>query len=342
MKTPGILVNVTLALCLLGLIPVVVVAQTPFVASTFPQDRAENLDCNFALVATLVFPSEATSLDPATLGLPHVVKLYPLYSPDSLISVLVEEDDFNNLRVISQQRLIPNTTYILTITSKLADSRGFAFNPVSFQFRTGNCEKKEDIEADIPVKPLELDPDAIQTLMSPPQLNTVEDSVQIRWQTEREFLTQYFLVQRADGDGEFNAIGKVRGAGESQVLQRYFWYDQRISPGTYRYRILAVDQLGGLSFSDTVLYYHEGVKWNKRLIPEGGPLQLTFYQATRSTLVALVYNTDREVVKRFAGFIEKGETNQTISLEGLEPGNYVVMLKTPTRQWVNGIRVLDR
>ena len=69
----------------------------PLYPSTFPQNRAENLDCNFALVATLTFPSEAKGLDPATLKLPDVVSFHPLYAPDSLVRVLVEEDDFGNL-----------------------------------------------------------------------------------------------------------------------------------------------------------------------------------------------------------------------------------------------------
>lgn len=316
-------------------------AQAPFVAATFPQDEAENLDCNFAMTATLNFPSEADRLDPITLN-QEAVKLFPADQPDSLLPVhLSYNASMSYLNVICSKRLRPQTTYAVRITDRLADSRGFAFRPVTYRFTTGQCgEKLAAKPAESVNQPVEIDPEATSTVITSPELNPVEDSVQIRWRTEREFLTQHFLVQRAQMDGEFQAIGKVRGAGESRSAQRYFWYDRDLKPGFYLYRILAVDQLGGLTFSDTVVYYHEGMEWGNRLVPVGGELKLNFFQAERSTMVAVIYNRQREVVKRSAGFVEAGEKQKTISLENLPPGEYAVMIQTPQRRWVSGIRII--
>ncbi len=315
--------------------------QAPYVAATFPEDQAENLACNFALTASLSFPSEAKALDPITLTT-ETVKLYPQASPDSLVPYLHDfNENFGYLKFTFLERLKPHTAYTFEVTNRLADNRGFYFRPFTLHFQTGACE-----EAPIPAvaeaaadsTPIDLIDTGTQIEI--PTLNLVGDSVQIRWRTRLEFLTNYFLVERADSTFDFQPIGKVRGAGESRVPQSYFWLDPGLSPGVYYYRILAVDQLDGVIFSDTAQAFVNGILLRNRLLAQGEPLELRFIQAQKSTMVTLIYTREREVVKRSAGFLEPGETIKQISLEELNPGDYIVIVQTPDGRMAQGIRIL--
>lgn len=314
-------------------------AQAPSVATTFPQDKAENLDCHFALTATLNFPSEANSLNKSTMNR-NTVRLYPEDQPDSPLSTILsynEEKKFLNLTCIDV--LKPYHTYVFEVTEALEDDRGYSFLPYNLTFSTGNCGTR--------VKPpspevVELDPDQIETVIETPTLKWVGDSLHLTWATEQEFITQYFLIERAFDRGEFAPVGKVMGAGESRGEQQYFWLDADLQPGPYQYRVLAVDQLGKVTTSDTVTTFQNGVALQARIVVEGSTVDLEFTQAQKTTMVAVFYDKKRKIAKRKAGFILPGNQTQSISVEGLLPGDYLLVVKTPDQELVEPIRVIKK
>jgi hypothetical protein len=315
-------------------------AQAPSVAATFPQDEAENLDCHFALSATLRFPSEAEQLDPVTLT-SQAVRLYPQGQPDSLQPTFLDyQAATQTLSLTCMQRLQPYRTYVFEVTDQLADSRGFAFLPYQLTFTTGGCRSQaRDVLAEL-TPSARLDPDQVRTVMSRPVAEWVGDSLHLSWTTEQEFISAYFLVERAADSSDFRPVGKVMGAGASQSEQQYSWADTDLAPGPYRYRVLAVDQLGKITTSDTVSLFQNGVALQGRVVRVGTAVQLAFVQAHKTTMVALFYNRERQVVKRSAGFVPAGTHTQSISVEGLPPGDYVLVVQTPDQRKVEPLRVV--
>ncbi|MEM9928635.1 MAG: ExeM/NucH family extracellular endonuclease [Bacteroidota bacterium] len=78
-------------------------------------------------------------------------------------------------------------------------------------------------------------------------------NVRLRWQTATEEATDRFEVQRQLASGNFQTIGQVAAAGNSQEEQHYGFTDLSPSTGQNIYRLRIVDQDGSTNFSDVVV-----------------------------------------------------------------------------------------
>ncbi|HET6512898.1 MAG TPA: FlgD immunoglobulin-like domain containing protein, partial [Candidatus Kapabacteria bacterium] len=75
---------------------------------------------------------------------------------------------------------------------------------------------------------------------------------ELNWSTDSERNTWRFVVRRSFENGEFEEIGEVPAAGESNTRKHYAFNDPKIDNGHYLYQIKTVDLDGSESFSNFV------------------------------------------------------------------------------------------
>lgn len=78
------------------------------------------------------------------------------------------------------------------------------------------------------------------------------DEVLLRWSTATETNNDHFTIERS-GDGvQWEAIGAVPGAGNSQQAMQYSFTDPEVQTDTRYYRLMQVDYDGAHNYSPTV------------------------------------------------------------------------------------------
>ncbi len=80
----------------------------------------------------------------------------------------------------------------------------------------------------------------------------VGDNAQLNWTTSMEENNKGFEIQRSSNNADWNVIGFVNGAGNSETQRNYQYLDPNLAAGTYYYRLRQVDLDGHSQFSKTV------------------------------------------------------------------------------------------
>lgn len=101
---------------------------------------------------------------------------------------------------------------------------------------------------------------AIQSYLAPLPVELKEFSgrinaqglAELHWQTASETNNAYFEVQRARDVYSFQAIGRVQGAGTTNIAQAYSFIDSAAMPGSWYYRLKQVDTDGSSSYSKSI------------------------------------------------------------------------------------------
>jgi hypothetical protein len=83
--------------------------------------------------------------------------------------------------------------------------------------------------------------------------NTNDNSVEIEWITSSEINNDYFTVERSNNGSEWEAINKIKGAGNSNTTLKYFDIDNQPLPGISYYRLKQTDFNGDYSYSEITM-----------------------------------------------------------------------------------------
>ncbi|GJM33956.1 MAG: hypothetical protein DHS20C18_29570 [Saprospiraceae bacterium] len=78
----------------------------------------------------------------------------------------------------------------------------------------------------------------------------MEKEVMIKWQTALEINNNYMVIERSKNGRAFAEIGRMQGAGFSNVLLDYEWKDRQPFSGQNYYRLRQVDFDGTTSYSE--------------------------------------------------------------------------------------------
>ncbi len=80
--------------------------------------------------------------------------------------------------------------------------------------------------------------------------------VSLLWHTATEHNNDKFIVERSSNGMDFQPIGDVNGAGQSDVIIEYSWFDKQPDSGINYYRLKQVDFDGGFEYSAIVEATH--------------------------------------------------------------------------------------
>ena len=72
----------------------------------------------------------------------------------------------------------------------------------------------------------------------------------LSWATASEINNDYFTIEKSTDGKNFETIGKIRGAGNSQQILKYMFTDSNLDDGINYYRLKQTDYNGEFSYSD--------------------------------------------------------------------------------------------
>ncbi len=77
----------------------------------------------------------------------------------------------------------------------------------------------------------------------------LNETAKLKWATASEINNDYFEIQKSIDGKNFNEIGRINGAGNSQQIIEYEFTDLDLEPGTNYYRLKQTDYNGEFSYS---------------------------------------------------------------------------------------------
>ena len=157
----------------------------------------------------------------------------------------------------------------------------------------------------------------------------VQNTAMLQWNVTDDASVAYFEVQRSTDGISFGNIGSVR-AGNAP-----YQFEDPLSPGTYFYRILLVDQQGNNVFSairsvrlttgQTQLQIHSNPV-------QGSQLQLQIDLPASATAGIRILSTQGRILLQQTAPLQTGANQITIPLPAMTAGIYFVQLETANWQ----------
>ena len=145
--------------------------------------------------------------------------------------------------------------------------------------------------------------------------------VNLSWQTATEQDNALFLLEHSTDGIQFTQIGSVPGAGNSQTILSYQFWDTKPTPGINYYRLKQVDYNGQYTYSPVITVQFDGPGgFHLFPVPVKDHLQLQLDAPDAFESQWAVYNTLGQLV--LSGILLEDQSSLDINVADLTPGMY--------------------
>jgi hypothetical protein len=155
--------------------------------------------------------------------------------------------------------------------------------------------------------------------------------VEVKWTTLTETNADYFIVERAVGDGDFESIGEVTALGNSSAASQYTYMDTSPQNGRNRYRIVEVDIAGSSSDSRIIelnFFVPDGMAWGQvGPNPASEGLDVSFYSPTAEVMTMSLMDISGKIVFSQQLSAISGGNALHMDLTTVRPGNYFLSIR---------------
>lgn len=196
---------------------------------------------------------------------------------------------------------------------------------------------------------IEMDAMAIPAAIVPVELTSFTADitgtrVNLNWITATESNNFGFEVQRSKSEGEFQAIGFVKGNGTSTEMNYYSYSDADLSEGVYNYRLKQIDLDGTFEYSNAV--FAEVVTPDVYSLEQNYPnpfnpsTKIYFSLAVDSKVNLKVFNVlGQEVTTLYNNDLSAGVHYITFNANNLNSGVYLYRLEAHGADGTNFVEV---
>ena len=144
----------------------------------------------------------------------------------------------------------------------------------------------------------------------------------LHWTTASESNNDFFLIQRSKNAMDFETIGKVEGAGNSNQLSDYFFTDEKPFPNETYYRLMQNDFDGNSSYSEVIdLKNNNNVYGDFKVYPN--PATKSIFLLTKDDFE----NAEVEIENVFGVLKIKQLYKNIIDISDLSNGVYFIKVK---------------
>lgn len=151
-------------------------------------------------------------------------------------------------------------------------------------------------------------------------------SVHLDWITGTEKNNEYFTVERSSDSNIFEAIGTVKGSGNSSVKNKYEFTDNNLRYGVTYYRIKQTDANGNYGYSSVIAVTPSLV--DLYLYPNPSTFGQLTIMVGKSEEPSTISICDLKGTAIFTGRVEASSDNTRVNLTSvILPGVYIVELQ---------------
>lgn len=155
-----------------------------------------------------------------------------------------------------------------------------------------------------------------------------KNTVIISWETRSEQNNQDFLVERSGNGLLYEDIGRVKGAGNTNLLQQYVFIDEKPISGHNYYRIKQVDVAGHFTYSNiSIIQFVQAVTGGLCIYPNPvlSRLQLKLHPAD-VTYIAVVMDVLGRAIIHCRGTPDYLSNAISMKLDQLKKGMYFLKI----------------
>jgi hypothetical protein len=150
--------------------------------------------------------------------------------------------------------------------------------------------------------------------------------VTLNWATATEINNKEFIIERSIDASDWNAIGGIAGAGNSNSRTNYSFTDYNSSDGMAYYRLRQVDVDGKLAYSNVVVIQASGTK-SVSISPNPFEDELTFKGNVQGNVEIKILDLSGRLL--YDANLETNDGTLTLRPE-LPSGAYIVTIQTAT------------
>ncbi len=157
----------------------------------------------------------------------------------------------------------------------------------------------------------------------------VGKAVQLDWATATETGSDYFEIQRARNDGDWQPLDRVYSAGDSNEPQAYSFLDEEAVAGDVYYRLKQVDLDGSFMYSPVV-----STSFNTISGFEVFPNPATDWVSVTSAEKVELLDLTGRVVLSSANALRSGDKQMSFNVSELPAGIYLLRSESDTKRLI--------
>ena len=152
----------------------------------------------------------------------------------------------------------------------------------------------------------------------------LNETILLEWQTSTELNNDYMAIERSADGKQFREIGRVNGAGTTNIPQQYSFTDRAPFLGTNYYRLRQVDYDGKTTFHDviTVNYQMKNILIRLTPNPTTDRLEVQLAQLAEKSLDIVLYNMYGQSILNYT--LSAGHSQFELDLSRLASGQYML------------------
>jgi hypothetical protein len=149
--------------------------------------------------------------------------------------------------------------------------------------------------------------------------------VLLRWAAATEFNNKYFEIERSTDHRNYYSIARIKGAGNSNMLNEYTSIDRAPRAGINYYRLKQTDADGNYTYSKVIAVNYGGNRNSLSIYPNPviNFLKLSF-RPNAGNLIARVVDVNGKVVVQMRGDINRVNQQLNAHLAKMPAGFYVL------------------
>lgn len=164
-------------------------------------------------------------------------------------------------------------------------------------------------------------------------------SIELVWRTAQEINSKYFEVLKSKDGVDFDSIGKVEAAGNSNLVNAYQFLDNSPALGNNYYKLKQVDIDGSFSFSKNIMIRYGTIPQDLRLVSTTDQnITVSVYSQQNKQATVLLSGLDGKVLHQRNVALQQG-TNYIQIPASISRGTIgIVALRT--NEHVNSLKIM--
>jgi hypothetical protein len=171
--------------------------------------------------------------------------------------------------------------------------------------------------------------------------NTRDKSNFLEWASSLEESTKIHEIERLlDQSNEWEVIGQLAAAGNSQSLVTYQWEDHFPLPLAY-YRIKTIDSDGSFQYSDLISLKRESLDLLVGKVfpnPTTNLFTTDIYASALEDVQYSIFNINGQLLQQKQTIVNTGVTRLEVDLNNYPPGIYLFKLSIGEQQFIQKIQ----